>query len=340
MNLLRLHAYEVTPQRLAKTHVPPRGGAFSAPTSFKAALEDFISESKLDEQPSVDFRPAHDTSSSSRMNTVRDLIISYCFDQPSTAKRSAIDLAKRLGESMDDRSAFTLLLLAAYQESNRRRLVLWAFPKDEPFYFKATGDRATIRILKNAFSRNSTFRKAALYEGERDTSSFWSGRVIDKYHQSGFSGAADYWVSMFLDSRSSLAGPSGTRLLAKCLRQVYDASESHDEREQLSDSIIALRASNRTNWTMRSVANNFLSGEVKEKFLEVVPDETKTTPFKIQKEEFEDKLNFRIFRLANDVRVSAPFGVIGSSVKISGGKQPTLSCRGKIVAEKLRAKHA
>jgi len=341
MDLLRLHAYEVVPQRLAKAPTPPRGGAFAAPAEFKKSLDEFFTKSKLDKQPSIDFRPEHTgNGSGTRSNSVRDSVLSYCFDPAPTAKQAALKLATKLGSSMDARSAFTLLLLSAYQDGNRRRLVLWAFPKDEPFHFTTTGERAKVKILKDAFSRNSTFRKAALYEGERSDTSFWSGRVIDKHHQNGFAGAADYWVSDFLNSRSSLAGPAGTRLLARCLRTAYDGSESLTDREQISDAIVAVRASNRTRWSMRSFANEYLSGDIKTAFLESAPQETRTTPFTLQKPEFEEKLNFRVFRLADDVRVSAPFGVIGQSVKISGGRQRTLTCKGTIVGEKVRAKHA
>jgi len=72
-----------------------------------------------------------------------------------------------------------------------------AFPKDEPFHFSVNGDRARLKILKDAFSRSSSFKKAALFEGINSSTTFWNGRVIDKQAQNGFGTAADYWVSEF-----------------------------------------------------------------------------------------------------------------------------------------------
>jgi len=341
MDLLRLHAYEVMPQRLADESTPPRGGAFSAPAEFKQSLLDFYRKSKLDQQPSIEFRSSPSTDGSSRrQNDVRDNLLSYCFEHAATAKRAAVALATRLGEAMDDRSTFTLLLLCAYRENRRRRLVMWALPKDEPFHFSVNGDRARVRVLKDAFSRTSSIRKAALYEGEKTASAFWRGRVIDTAHKHGIASAADYWVSTFLDSRSALTGAAGTRLLATCLRATYDATTDKDQRDQLADAIVGVRASNRSRWTIRSFANEYLEGELKASFMEEAPSEVRTTPFTLQKSELDKKLNFRVFRLEDDVRVSAPFGSVGQSVKISGVRQRTLSCKGKIIEEKVRARHA
>ena len=341
MELLRLHAYEVTPQRLADTLTPPRGGAYSAPVEFRQAFEEFYNKSKLDQQPSIEFRPAPPTDGvSTRQNAVRDNLLAYCFEHAATAKKAAMELATRLGQSMDDRSTFTLLIFSAYREGDSRRLIMWALPRDEPFHFSVSGDRAKIRILKDAFSRTSSIRKAALYEGENSHSSFWKGRVIDTAHKNGVAGAADYWVSTFLDSRSSLTGPAGTRLLASCMRATYDGTQDKDERDQLADAIVAVRASNRTRWTIRSFANEYLKNDLKTRFLEAAPEEIKTTPFTLQKDELDKKINFRVFRLEDDVRVSAPFGAVGQSVKISGIGERTLTCKGKIVDEKVRAKYA
>src|SRR4029077_16243340 len=104
---------------------------------------------------------------------VRNLILSVSFGQAAAAKAAAFKLAARLGSSMDDRSPFTLLVLTAYQKAATRRLVLWAFPKDEPFHFSVSGGAAHLRILRDAFSRSSSFRKAALFEGIHSKNTFW-----------------------------------------------------------------------------------------------------------------------------------------------------------------------
>jgi len=344
MNLFRIHAYEVTPQRLSVTPTPPRGGAFSADAAFKSSLDVFLLKSQLAKQPMVDFRVAHQSDpsdvSSASTHEVRTLVLDYTFGEPSTAKRAAVTLATRLGKSMDARSPFTLMMLAAYKNGDSRRLIIWAFPKDDPFHFSVSGERARIRILDDAFSRSSSFKKAAIFEGVNSPTTLWSGRVIDKQAQNGFGTAADYWVSTFLNSRFSLTGKAGTRLLAKCLRETYDAVNEQVDRDQISNAIVAIHASQRGQWSLRTLANEYLNGTAKEMFISKSPSESHTTAFSFQKDEFEQKLGFRIFRLEDNVIVSAPFGAVGKSVKLEEGNKRRLKCEGTVVDEKVRAKYA
>lgn len=340
MKLFRIHAYEVTPQRLSTFAIAPRGGAFSPDASFRKSLDRFLEKAKLDSQPTVDFRidrpspkgtqPRHD---------VREYVLDYSFAAPAKAKKAAIGLAGKLGGAMDERSPFTLLILSAYKDGNRRRLVIWAFPKDEPFHFSASRDRARIKILKDAFSRTSTFRKAALFEGTKGRTAFWSGRVIDKQAQHGFGTAADYWVTKFLECRFALSGTAGTRLLAKCLRETHDALGSQSGRDQISNAIVALHASRKRRWSLSGFASEYLDGDAKTEFLRRAPSESQGTTFDLDKSEFEKKVNFRVFRLEDNVIVSAPFGTVGKSVKVVGAQNRELKCEGTIVEEKVRAKH-
>jgi len=339
MDLLRIYAYEVAPQRLSQTATPPRGGVFTADESFTASLDQLLAGSKLQSQSAVDFRVSDSHSPDGPSHEVRNLILDVSFGQAAKAKAAAFKLALRLGRSMDDRSPFTLLMLTAYQKAATRRLVLWAFPRDEPFHFSVSGDQARLKILKDAFSRSSFFRKAALFEGVHSKNTFWTGRVIDKHAQKAFGSAADYWVTKFLDCRFSLTEEAGTRLLAKCLRSAYDSVSDQAARDQISNAIVAAHASRRTQWSLKSFANEYLDGEAKQMVLAKAPQETHGTVFPFRKESFEHEVNFRVFRLEDNVLVSAPFSAVGQSVRIEEGRQRTLRCEGTIVEEKVRARH-
>ena len=194
---------------------------------------------------------------------------------------------------MDNRSVFTLLMLAAYRENNLRRLVMWAFPKDEPFHFSVQGDRAKIKILQDAFSRSSSFKKAALFEGTNSPTSFWSCQVIDKQAESGFGTAAQYWVGLFLDSHPSLSGKAGTRLLTRCLKRTHEALVDQADKDQVLNSIVAVRASQRRKWSLDQFANEYLTDNAKQTFLENSPPESRSATFEFSKQEFDQKINFR-----------------------------------------------
>jgi hypothetical protein len=340
MELFRLHAYEVSPQRLSTTPIPPRGGAFSGDALFKKSLEDFVKKSKLASQPTVDFRVKPGTGSNPKpVHELRSLIIDYAFGTAARAKSTAVSLATRFGKSMDGRSPFTLLLLSAYRRDSSRRLIIWAFPKDEPFHFTARGDRAQIKILKDAFSRSSSFKKAALFEGTNHPSQFLCGHVIDRQSQNGHGTAADYWINTFLDSRSSLTGKAGTQLLAKCLRDAYNTIREQSDRDQIAQAIVGAHASRRRKWSLQGFAKEYLEGNASTAFLSGASPESRNATFDFNKHDFEQKLNFHIYRLEDDVVVSAPFGAIGKSVTIHGGAQRRLRCEGSIKSEKVRASH-
>jgi len=336
MQLFRIHAYEVIPQRLSVKKIIPSGGAFNADTAFTAALDDYIEKAKLTEQPPVSFRSVFVDGATIGTNLVRDRIRDYTFGKPPTAKSAAVFLADRLSESMDDRSVSCLLLLAVYRRDDQYRFFAWAFPKDEPFGFGASKDRAKIRILKNAFSRSSSYRKAAFFEGiESDLLGFWKGNIIDKQ-----STIADYWVSNFLDSKYEINSRSGTQLLARVLRKTHQDMESRQDKDQITSSIISVRGSQRPSWSLKAFANEFLNGKVKAKFLQNSTKETQSAVFKIDKPLLEEQVSLRVFRLVDDVVVMAPFDSIDHSVKITGKKERILTCKGPVVEEKVRSRRA
>lgn len=342
MELVRIHAYEVKPQRLADSKTPPRGGAIARDSAFEKMLDDYFTKSKLRSQPTVNLRRhAKERGQTVPTHGLRENVINYCFGAPASAKSAAVAMATSLGRAMDDRSVFTLLMLAAYKDGPLRRLVMWAFPKDEPFHFSVKGERARIRVLEDAFSRSSAFKKAALFEGTNVDTSFWSGHVIDKQAEGGFGNAADYWVNLYLDSVPSLSGSAGTRLLARCLRKTHQSLASQSDKDQLSDAIVAVRASTKPQWSLQKFADEYLTDQAKTAFLDNTPPESRSASFTLNKPEFEQRINLRVFRLKDNVMVAAPFGTIGNSVIIEDkADQRRLKCEGVVVAENVRAQHA
>lgn len=335
----KIHAYEVVPQRLQETAADPRGGAFAAEAAFKAELAKYLEKSKLPSRPEIAFRFADKTKAGIKAHAVRKNIISYCFGQPSTAKKASLDLARRLGRSMDDRSQYTLLMFVAYkgeEDDSFRRLVMWAFPKDEPFQFMAKNGTSKIEIPKNIFSRSSSFKKGSLYEGRDNDSSFLSGLVIDRQAENSWGTAAAYWVSDFLDSQFTLNGVAGTRLLARNLKETHEDLTEQADRNQITDSIRAAFTSTKRRWSLKTYADEYLTDRAKKTFLEKAPTETVNLKFDFDKSEFEEKVQLRVFRLDSDVVVSAPFSTINNSVKLTGKDKDQIRVTGTIVEEKVK----
>jgi len=337
MSIFRIHAYEVVPQRTEESKILPVGGSLPASSDFVGSLEALFVSSKLEKETVVDFKV--DKSAAKRQHDVRDLIVDYLYGTPQKAKASSVKIATRLSNSMDNRSPATLLMLTASNSGSDNRITMWAFPQEEAFQFRASKGAARVKLLTDIFSSSSNFRKAATFHGQKRNTDFWNGRVLDR--QASVQGsAANYWTERFLECRSALEGKTGTRLLAVALRKSYESAVSNSDRDQIYSAMVAVRTSPKKPWTIKKFASQFLDGEANRLFQNAVPSELRMLSFKFDRVEFEKKLNFRVFRLEDDVFVSAPFGTIGKSVKIGSGKQPKLSCKGVIVDEKLRARHA
>jgi len=340
VELFRIYAFAVTPQRTADEKSQPSGGAFSVNDEIRAALDTLYASSKLASQASVDFRVDGDEELRDRKHVVRDLVMQFAFGAAAQARSAAHSLAGRLADAMDERSPSTLLLLSACQNGTQRRTTIWAFPQEEAFQFRSSKAGAKIRLLNDIFSRSSRLRKAALFEGSQRRTDFWSGRVLDVQTTGGFGRGADYWIATFLDCRLGLEGEAGTRLLVKYLRQTYESMDDQEVRDQLYGAMVAIRTSPKRTWSLKQFATHYLDGKAKMGFIQEVPGELADLSFRFDRKVFEDKLNFRIFRLQDDVYVSAPFGAIGSSVQITEGQQRRLQCQGVVVEERVRARHA
>lgn len=279
MELFRIHAYEVVPQRLHDKKIKPRGGAFTADAKFKASLEKYIEQSRLESQPPVSFQATFEPDKEKATNPVRNHVMGYAFGQPATAKSAAIKMAERLGESMDDRSTSSLLILTSYRNKKERRFIAWAFPKDEPYGFGVKGDQANLTVIQNAFSRSSSYRKAALFSGMQQHDHYWNGHVIDRQSTPGFGAAADYWVTGFLTCKYLIDGKAGTQMLAKVIRETHERADSQVDRDLLTSAVISVRGSQRKNWSLKSFANEYLKDTAKSAILANCPKEAVTAQF-------------------------------------------------------------
>lgn len=336
MDLLRLHAYSVFPQRLQEEPTPPIGGAIRPSPELKSVMDENAASSKLWEQPLVDFLvdPAN------RTNLVRDAIMEFAFGAPASAKAAAIRLAKRLGESMDRRSAPCLFIPTVHQEDGHARIVLWVFPREHAFQLRMTAETPSIDILTDVFSQTSRLRKAGAFQGKNLRTDFLTGHVLDYQANSSTRDIADFWIGRFLECTLALKDEAGTRVLARTLRRVYETCARAEGKEQLQAAIMAMRRSPHRRISLATFADRYLDGEAKDAFLAIAPEApTRAALFDFDLATFDSVLQFRVFQLHTGVYVSSPPSQIGESVRITGDRERTLSCEGTIVDEKMRTRH-
>ena len=339
MNLFRVHAFAVVPSRTAKEEkkkVKSLGGEVKITVSLKQAINANIKAAKFENKARVDFQ----VDQKMRTNAVRDAVVSYGFGRRTRAHKAAMELAEKLSRAMDLRSDPKLFLLTAMREGDVRRVNLWTFPRDEAFQLSFAPGGPTLYILKDVFSQTSDLRKAADFQGKNFFNSFLSGRALDFQSKNASLAIADFWIKDFLMCTFGMSGDSGTRLLADMLRDAIDVVDDPVAKDQLFTAVLALQHLPQDRWSLDEVAEKYLSGGVREEFLDSIPnEETGTATFDLNRNVLQSRLRFRIFRLDTGVYVSSPVDEIGKSLAISGDGRRTLSVSGTIIAEKMRARH-
>jgi hypothetical protein len=337
MDLFRLYAFSVQPQRKKEEPRPTRGGVAAITPEIQNALSQAIYAARFDTRTTVDF----DVDPNTRTVVTRELILGLGFGDDNGASESAFTLAQRLAAAMDLRSTPCLLVCAVFKNDDSRSVTLWTFPRDDAFQFQNGDDASGITVLHDVFSQSSKLRKAARFEGRNLRSEFLSGRALDFQAGSTTREVAEFWVQRFLRCKFGLAGDAGTRLFAKAVRSGYDSCAEPDAKEQIFSGVMALRNSPNDRISLQDFADRFLSGEARKAVIASAPNqEGLSSLFVFNREVLDNALQFRVFQLESGAFVSAPLGEVGESVLLTEqDSQKHLSCEGIVISEKLRQRH-
>src|SRR5687768_8315095 len=101
MEIFRLHAYSVVPQRTSEEETPIVGGAVRLTADLRSVMETNFRDADFSRQFTVDFN----VDDATRTNEVRDLVMSFGFGEGASARAAAVRLAERLANAMDHRSS-------------------------------------------------------------------------------------------------------------------------------------------------------------------------------------------------------------------------------------------
>lgn len=313
MELFRLFGFAIQPQRLIDDDlfVEPEGGQLTVRASLRNALDGSL---KIAEDSgrltqitlNVDRSPGED-----RTNPLRTAVMDLAFSSGAKTKAAALALAAQLSRAMDERSPECLFLVAAYREdgSDERRVALWVFPQDEAFRF-SPGEN-DIELLTDIFSRTSALRKMALFSGKSLSTHFLTGEVLD-YQTGRADDVASFWIQRFLESSLAITPAAGTKVLADALKRAASADLNATENQQVHAAALAVHTMPQTHWSLEQIANEFLSGKAREVFLSTAEnDATRTSVFALDRAALQRGLNYRNFRLPDNVWVSAPINQVG-----------------------------
>jgi len=336
MKLFRVHAYAVIPRRTSKAKSAVAGGALRVDRQLRQLIEKQFRLGNLGSRDIVNF----DFPDGSRSCEVRDCVMQFGFGATPTVSRSALTLADRLANAMDERSDPCLFVPTALRNGDRRTIALWTFPKDEALRLSLNKHNAALEILKDVFSQSSHLRKAAAFDGRQLDSEFLEGHVLDFQSTSKHENVAAFWIERFLQCLPAITSESGTRMLGDMLRIAFDRCTVPADREQLVTAALAMRRSPQKRITVSKFAGRYLSGNASNQFLRATPrPDCLNASFTLDEKQFERDLNLEIFELEAGVFVSSPLQEIGQSVLISGRNQDRLEVKGTIKKRKLRRRH-
>jgi hypothetical protein len=328
VNLTKLFAFEVFPQKNATSSSQPDGGKIEITAPLRHMLDQLIKENKLESQTPITFQ-VDDPKAAKQVNLVRDAMMAFIFGAGTNVSKNAAKLALRLSEQMDDRSNPFLFLISGFKNGTQGRVVLWAFPKDEGLKFSKTTKGAKVEVVKDIFNISSNLKKAAIFTGDNLQDSFWEGRMVDLQ-----SGRTDLWVERFLLCQLSVSGIYGTTLLSEHLTEAYRSADSVTVREELFNAIIGVRTAPIRRTSFLKFANDYLSNDAKSQFLAVVPPEQLNMGFDFDRATFEQKIGIRVFRMEDDVIVAAPLSVIDTTLHVNNNQ---LRYAGVVDKEYLKA---
>jgi hypothetical protein len=327
MKLTSVFVYDVLQQRTAEENEDPKGGACALSEDFIKSMEKFSAKQAIENRPTIQF----DRPRKGRKHLLREHLMAIAFGSEESKKSNAFSLASKLALAMDERTSRVLLLIVVHaDEKNEEKcqVTMWAFPKDEPIQFNST--KMILRNVSNAFTKRSTFAKCARFTGVNSDQSFWRGYVIDRTTKSGLD-PARYWTKEFLQGSLTLTSQLGTQHLSQAFSDLIQNTESNEQRSELANAVVGIRASKRETWSLADVAAEFLSDESKESFLELIPVKEREAEFKIDSELFDSLLGRRVFTTDDGVIISTPFDDPESTkIRYANGR---ISVDGHVVQE-------
>lgn len=307
MSLFRLYAYAVPAQKNVEPPMPIRGGALG----HSGALADVVNSTTTGVRQGQWAKVVFNVNSTSgnRDSPVRTAFLSLAFEGRARADAAAASLAERLSGVMDQRAGDgCLMVIAVNKEDQVRKVTVWTFPSDEALQFSTGASGPNVSVLRDAFSRRSHLRKACRLEGiDQSPTTFLTAEAVDLV-TGGPGQLAEYWISDFLDAELSVSEGEGSRALARALRAGWDATSDKSQRKQFLDAAIGVRASTRAHWSIRSFADEYLSGTAKATFLKTSDARRlRNERFRLSHAEFDKIIKLRVLDLDNGLRISAPF---------------------------------
>ena len=274
-------------------------------------------------------------------NEVRKFVRMLAFGDRHTREQSARYLACRLASATDNRSPTGLFMVLVGQAEKRVRVILWKLPANEIIQAAVSNEGIRIQVLEDAFLRDSTYFKAAVYEDTAGDRGFWTGKVEDKQAKWGITGVSDYWIRAFLKSVPQLTDIEGSRQLGRILRELIKKTSSLKDQETLVDAAHLIKSHHGTIITLRDFARRFLPDHLQRGFESLVKAKGLIDiPFRIDRPVLDRELRLKSLTIDDQFTVRGPLDVFEDYVQVKDLPENKVEIRlaGTITEERIHAR--
>jgi hypothetical protein len=270
---------------------------------------------------------------------VRELLLAIARGAYGEKDEASRELACRLAGATTRRSPPGLLVILSGRQGQVCRLVLWKFPADEGLQAQILSGSITINLLRDAFSKSSSYFKAAVFEEGDAESVFWEGRVEDRQMKQRLREVADFWVEDFLAARLVFKPAHGTRVLAKALGQLLSRVESADDRDALISAATVAKAQPGRRISIAGFAGDYLPRELGEGLIELAGGhEVADHVFELDSETLGKEFNMRSLVLDGQFTVKGPMDRFDDVVlqrEIAETSQVEVTLRGRVTSQRI-----
>lgn len=337
MSIKHIHTYLVHPNKQSDTVTQINGTSVGLNGPLFRLLENIYRNSEA--ECNIDITFTHDLDGKQK-NDCRDLILRYLED---STLENGRQIAHRLEQYTDRRSALGLLFLITGKEGKDYKIVISRFPTDIAIYVDENTRKLTVEFLERVFMKNRTSYKAVVYQHSSLSAGIWCGRTVDKQLNSNSGELSNYWIVDFLASQISVTAAAGTLRLAKAVQNAAKSADIGVKREISAAVTLAPGLAGETlsindfgeRFNLSQEARDAISAEVKK------PQLTEEQ-FEFDATEFQRINAFRLVELSNGailMAASSEFAdVFHQEIVNDGEGKVRFITEGKIVNEKLRTR--
>lgn len=275
-------------------------------------------------------------------NAVRDLVRTIAHGAYAAKETAAMELACRLARATTKRSPIGLFVVLTGRFTELGRVALWKFPADEALQAQISDAGISINLLRDSFSRSSSYFKAAVFQGGPAETHFWEGQVEDRQAKQRVPEVADFWVVGFLTGRLAFTPVHGTRVLARALRQALTKAESAEDRDALMAAATVAKAQAGRRTSVAEFVGRYLPDHLADLVVGIAGGvEVADHMFELDATTLEKELKFRSLILDEFFTVKGPVDQFDDVVRIEEleeTSQVEVSLRGHITSHKLASR--